>query len=405
VKKTNMLVEIARVVDRGNCSGCGTCALLNPATKMTLSEDGYMRPVTQDGHESNTDTNLLRTFAEACPGRRVDAQRPETSTRHPILGPITSIWEAYAIDPEIRFKGSSGGTITALSTWLLETDRVAQVHAAQPDDSDPRRTEAVRVTDSKDTLRTAGSRYAPVSVTPTVDIDSSTSAVVAKPCEISALRKLTQLRGIDGPILLSFFCAGVPSQHATDDLVERLGIPSDQELESLRYRGHGWPGEFTAQDTEGNVARTSYDVSWGSHLGPAIQSRCKICPDGVGESADITAGDYWRADERGYPDFANAEGVSVLIARTARGETLLREAAAAGVISIRSIDPDSVAAIQPSQSVRRRTLSGRLLGGRVAGHLPPRYRGFGLLGLSARAPVKSVRAAVGTYIRARRWQR
>ena len=131
--------------------------------------------------------------------------------------------------------------------------------------------------------------------------------------------------------------AGTPSQHATDAVLASLGAPPDADLVRLRYRGEGWPGSFTAQDAAGATWSTSYDASWGAHLGKAVQWRCKICPDGVGESSDVTAGDFWRSDERGYPLFDEGDGFSALVARTLGIEERLRTAQQVNVTEFASI--------------------------------------------------------------------
>ncbi|RZL84972.1 MAG: hypothetical protein EOP32_01615 [Rhodococcus sp. (in: high G+C Gram-positive bacteria)] len=395
--------EIAEDVRRGNCSGCGACALLDKDVSLALADNGFIRPRLNSSDSSETDPTALAEFRQSCPGISVQAQCPADATRHDFLGPIVSVWEAYALDAAIRFKGSSGGTLTALNEWLLATGEIDSVVVAAASASGPERTESSAVRTGSDVVRAAGSRYAPTANAAVADIDNPGSAVVGKPCEIAALRAIAKSRDQQPPLLLSFFCAGVPSQHATDSLIRELGVDEGAELAAVRYRGHGWPGDFYAEDARGNSVRASYDDSWGKHLGPAVQQRCKLCPDGVGESADISAGDFWRADAKGYPDFTDQDGLSVLIARTRRGEEVIRRAAQEGVISVRAVDPDAVAAVQPFQVVRRATLLGRLAGSRLAGHPTPRYRGFRLWWLSLRSPVRTLRATAGTFRRARRW--
>lgn len=222
----------------------------------------------------------------------------------------------------------------------------------------PTRTVPVTITSRKEALTAAGSRYAPVSALDGFDVSSD--AIVAKPCEISALARLRRLdpSGED-PLTLSFFCAGTPSQSATRSLVTKLGVEVDRAT-SVRYRGNGWPGEFVATDGKARGA-LSYDDSWGKHLGRDLQWRCKICPDGTGEDADIAVGDFWKADERGYPLFDNADGESVVIARTQRGHDLLMKVAREGVIALGEVDLDDAERIQPLQRARKRALLLRLL--------------------------------------------
>jgi coenzyme F420 hydrogenase subunit beta len=178
-------------------------------------------------------------------------------------------------------------------------------------------------------------------------------------------------------------------------------VSAGEHVTGLRYRGHGWPGRFTVDRADGSSVSASYEKSWGESLGPAVQWRCKICADGVGESADVTAADLWRADARGYPDFTDAAGVSALIARTRRGLDLVVRAVDAGIIAVHPIDIDELAAVQPLQRRRRETLAGRLVGTVLAGGRVPRYRGFSLLRLAFSRLRETVRVARRSYRRRR----
>jgi coenzyme F420 hydrogenase subunit beta len=391
--------EVGKVVRSGNCSGCGMCTLLDTGLQMRIDESGYSRPVREDAGVRVD--HAAERFRQACPGKRVAAQRPTGATWHPTMGPVIAVWAAWASDAETRERGSSGGVLTALAAWLTSAGVAAQVVGAAADIGDPRRTVPVTITSRAEALASAGSRYAPVSVAGNAAVQDAMTAVIGKPCEVSAVRALAVANGTEPPLLLSFYCAGTPRQSATTELLGSLGVDSTRPLAGLWYRGHGWPGRFTAVPETGPVVSTSYSESWGNHLGPTIQWRCKICPDGVGESADITAADFWTADELGYPVFAEGDGVSALIARTPRGRDVIERALAAGVLEMRSIDIDALAAVQPTQRKRRETLAGRLAGAVFAGVPIPRFTGFRLLRLGLAHPRGLVRSATGTFHRAR----
>lgn len=381
---------VKRVVDNDNCTGCGGCALISDRITMELSEAGWMRPVV--GPETGDSARRERDrFRAMCPGVRLSAPIAETGQTHPTFGRFVSAWSGRAISDDVRSSGSSAGVLTAMSSFLVETGRVKKVSAAAESPSAPTRTVPVRITTREEALKASGSRYAPVAA---LEGARGAEAIVAKPCEISALRRLDPDAR---PIALSFFCAGTPSQRATETLIENLGVdPSD--VVSLRYRGNGWPGEFTVADTR-TTAAISYDESWGKHLGRDLQWRCKLCPDGTGEDADIAVGDYWRADERGYPLFDDADGDSVVIARTQRGHDLLLEAAAAGAIAIEPVDLDDVARIQPLQRNRKRTLAVRQLARLVTLKRVPHYSGYHSWMNALQHPKESARTFAGTVKR------
>jgi coenzyme F420 hydrogenase subunit beta len=334
-------------------------------------------------------------FSAMCPGEIVSANRAPGTHQHPTMGAYKAVWRSWANDPELRQRGSSGGVLTAISSWMLASGQAARVTgaAAAPN---PRRSIPVTITTRSEALEAAGSRYSPVASLANPDVLRDGSAVVAKPCEVSALSRLTD----DDRLMLSFFCAGTPSALATDQLLEDLGVGATAKIDELWYRGRGWPGEFTAR-TGDTVVSADYNDAWGRALGPTTQWRCKVCADGVGENADIVAADYWQTDDHGYPSFADADGISALIARTQRGLDAVLRAAEAGVIHIEVIDMSSLEAVQPLQRDRRRFLAARLVGAALAGRRTPRFRGFALLLQSLRYPRQALRVGRGTYRRVR----
>lgn len=373
--------------------------MLSPAVSLRMNEEGFLRPVIEPDAEAALDGPSF-PLAEVCPGARQRPPRGESKRQHEIFGPYIEAWSAHAVDPAARTSGSSGGVLTALSTWLVESGRVPSVIGAAMDDASPARTRSVEIVTKDEALRAAGSRYAPVENVSRWGGDLH-RGLIAKPCEVTAARSFLNAASdsdVSQPPLLSFFCAGTPSQLATDRLISRLGFESP-EVTNLRYRGNGWPGDFSVTGRNAAVGTMSYRESWGQHLGRDVQWRCKLCVDGTGGDADLAVGDFWETDSAGFPDFTDRDGSSVLIARTELGLELALAAEAAGVVSLSRLNLGDVAGVQPLQVERRRTLAGRLLGRLLAGTPGPSYRRFGLCRLFFRYPRASVRAAIGTFLR------
>lgn len=391
--------QIDAVVARSACSGCGMCTLLDASVQMRLDAAGYLRPHFEGPSAPVPDAAAI--FRRSCPGVVVRAPAPPLgSERDALLGSALGVWRAWAADPEMRRAGSSGGALTALHSWLLESGRAARVTGAAMDAGAPRRTVPVTISTRAEAMAAAGSRYAPVAGLDNDDVLRPGTAVVGKPCEVAALRQATAAADGGAPLLLSFFCAGTPSQSATDALLGKLGVSEQAPVDSLRYRGDGWPGRFVAS-TEGRVVSADYQESWGETLGPTTQWRCKVCVDGVGELADVVAADSWETDDRGYPTFAEGEGVSALIARTPRGLAIVLEAEAAGVLELAPLSMRELRRAQPLQTARRRFLRARTLGALLAGRRSPRYPGFRLLPLMLTAPRTALRTLRGTFRRVR----
>jgi coenzyme F420 hydrogenase subunit beta len=401
-KSRSLSREIAKVVDNDNCTGCGACALVSSRVSMKLDQDGFMRPMLQIANDPLQDTKEAVLFRASCPGVIVQARKRGESRYHETFGTYISAWQGAATDEEIRFSGSSGGVLTALAGWMTDAGRINYAVGSRSEPEQPRRTVPVRITTKAEALAAAGSRYAPVSnlVSLSTGIDPA-AAIIAKPCEATALRQFqgaTKVPESERPIVLSFFCAGTPSQFATDRLVTKMGL-DPKKLRSLRYRGNGWPGNFTAVSESGSSESLSYDESWGKHLGRDLQWRCKICPDGTGEHSDISVGDYWRSDEKGYPIFDSAYGNSAVIARTERGHELLLAAIEAGVVELSPVDLETVARIQPLQRNRRRTILVRQFARLLSGKRVPIYRGYATLITSAKYPKLAAKTFLGTFLR------
>lgn len=363
----NVTQAAQRVVDTERCTGCGACALMDKGLTMSLSDDGYMRPVPNGDANSTT----VESFQKYCPG--ISVESPFANRRsHPILGPYVEMWHASATDDLTRQRGSSGGVLTVLQQWAVSRGATATNVAPSP--TDARRTVPVRIMTKEEVLASAGSRYAPVAAASGAGGLSRYDVAVGKPCEAAALRQIYSDRS-EAPLVLSFFCMGTPSSHATDELVRTIsGV--DEEVDSLTYRGNGWPGEFTVTRQDGSSESMSYGESWGVHLGPTVQWRCRTCLDGLGESADLVAGDLWDVDENGYPSFEEQDGVSVLIARTPRGRDAALAAQRAGLLRLNPTSEEAVLRAQPSQVQRKARGLARLAATWGMGLPTTRFRNF-----------------------------
>lgn len=391
--------EVSRVVRNDNCTGCGACAWMFPNVSMQLTTDGYMRPIVQT-RGSRADA---KRFKAVCPGVAV-SQVPATTHHHEVFGPYVSAWQGWARDNDLRHAGSSGGVLSALSAWMLEENSNRTIVASASSDDKPSRTVPVRLSTRAEVEAAASSRYAPVANLPLLGEPTGEDAMVGKPCEVAAARQRFELDGTeanDRPLLLSFFCAGTPSQWATDQLSAKLGVTVGSE-KALRYRGNGWPGSFTVEGSDGVIGTMSYHDSWGGHLGRQLQWRCKICPHGTGDHADIAVGDFWESDDSGYPSFVEGDGNSVIIARTAKGHSALLAAVGAGAVVLKQVDLTMVTRVQPLQVKRIQTLFGRLGGRVLAGKRIPRYKGFGLAARARRHPVTTAKTVASTWLRSMR---
>lgn len=347
------------------CIGCGLCQS-QLHVNMTEDEKGYIYPVflEQNGE-------FLR---QVCPVLNTYKDRKHDDL---IWGSIVKAVGAYSSDADIRKKSSSGGVLTALAIYLLESGKVDGVIQVCADNAKPTQTVCRVSTTKEDILVCCGSRYA-IS-TPWVDVltqleKDKTYAAIGKPCDISALRRLREVDADFACIkyLLSFFCAGLPSKNANTRLLKEMGC-KEEECVSLCYRGNGWPGMATAVDKKGNSYTMEYSKAWGQILGRDVHPFCRLCLDGIGEAADVACGDGWYI-KNNQPDFAEREGRNIVFARNEIGSRLLDEAADAGYIQMSHWeDLEDLKVIQKYQYTRKTTMKAKLWGYRLCGRVVPVY--------------------------------
>jgi coenzyme F420 hydrogenase subunit beta len=352
---------------------------------MTISPEGFARP----RQLQTLDEAEEQEVARICPGL-VLQQNAAGRLDHVLWGPLIAVRSGYATDPALRRNASSGGALSALLVHLLETgavDRVVQT-AASPDLPIGNTTVITRT--AAEVFDAAASRYAPSAPLEGLDrmlAESGRAAFVGKPCDVAALRALARRDPrIDRtfPYMVSFFCAGVPSLPGTRELLDRLEV-SEAEVVTFRFRGDGWPGRATATLKDGRRFSMSYADSWGAILSRHVQFRCKICPDGTGGFADVVCADAWHCDERGYPLFEEADGVSLVISRTTRGEAVVRGALDAGRVALEPLNVDVIARMQPGQVKRKRLALARLAALAVLRRPRPRVAGLHLFAAARQA--------------------
>jgi coenzyme F420 hydrogenase subunit beta len=366
------------VIKNDLCTGCGLCESVfgKEKIKIKFNNEGFLRP--SGTFKLNSDEEDL--FEKICPGINSKHHQPIKDKGYDsFLGPYISIHSGYATDAQQRFSGSSGGGLTALASYLLDTSKADCVLHMGFNESKPYLNEFKVSRTASEVLSNSGSRYAPSATL--VDLVGIVKkyhkiAIIGKPCDIVAVRnymKTNELAKSNIKYLLSFMCAGVPSQKGTQKLIEGFNL-KEENISELRYRGDGWPGYFKVKDKQGKFQKMTYNDSWGNVLNRYLQFRCKICPDGTGEFADITFADAWAPSKSGYPSFEEKDGKSLIIPRTGLGEKLLNDAVLEGYLGIHAEHSlKEVALMQPYQKQRKQNMIVRYLALKILGRNTPNY--------------------------------
>jgi len=402
-------MTLSRIVDRHLCMGCGACAAARPdVIRMTDTAAHGRRPLIA----SDADTASLHDLVKVCPGHSIGAASvPEARLTQgyelAAWGPILEVWEGHAADEELRFRGSSGGVVSALAQFCIEWQGFTGAVQVRARADQPLLNESVISRSRDDVLAATASRYAPASPCERLaDLRSATDphVFIGKPCDVAGA---VRVAAIDPAIAanlgltISIFCAGTPSLAGTQELMRDLGVGADDEVLEVRYRGRGWPGNMEVRYREAatghtRTAATSYADGWGRILQKHKQWRCQLCADHLGEHADLSIGDPW------YRPLDDGEaGQSLIVVRTERGRRLLLEAVRAGVVVVVQRSLATLAASQPNLERTRGAVFGRRLAARLAGAAAPVFPGAKLYRVWWRAlpPRAKLQSLAGTLKR------
>jgi coenzyme F420 hydrogenase subunit beta len=384
-----VLLGLDDIVTGGLCIGCGLCKSIAGADmiRMVMTPEGRERPVAVAPLPRET----LATINAVCPGTRIEGARPETFPQgveiDPIWGPAlpSTLTIAHASDPEVRHRGAAGGVLTALGQHLLRSGEVDLVLHVKASPDAPLRSLATISETPEAVLAAAASRYGPAAVFEELEAVLARGqpfAVIAKPCDIGAVRRLAQVDARAKALVrygLTLACGGESDLIKSLDVLNRLGL-DEKDLSLFRYRGHGNPGPTRVETKDGRGFELSYTEMWGEESGWRIQPRCKICPDAIGEAADLVSADCWPG---GAPVGEDA-GFNAVLARTKAGARLFENAIAAGALSVvRAIGFRDLDDFQPHQVRKKRAVWARLEGMRAAGMATPRVERLRIAHLAA----------------------
>lgn len=376
------VLTLDEIVENGLCIGCGLCRSVagSDHVRMVMTPEGRERPVTL----RPVDDATLERINAVCPGTRIGgpdpAERSAAAFDDDVWGPAQRIVIGHAADPEVRFRGSSGGVLTALARFLLDSGNVRFILHVAASRTAPMRSERRLSFDAAAVLDAAGSRYGPAA--PLVDFceildRGEPFALVGKPCDVTAVRNLARLDPrVDRQMryALTLICGGASELGKSEDVLRRFGVEED-ELTLFRYRGYGNPGPTRIETRDGRAFEMTYGELWEDESTWRIQARCKICPDAIGLAADLAASDVWPG---GGPTGEDA-GFNGIIVRTRRGRELYDAAVAAGVLTVvRDAKFSDFELFQPHQLRKRTAVWARLRGLRAAGKPVPHVTGLDL---------------------------
>lgn len=331
--------HIAKIVDSGLCTSCGTCVAICPenAIKMAETLKGLLLAKVNDDKCISCGLCL-----RVCGGSHLEPGliAPQVD---PFKGKVLKAYCGYATNENYRRKGQSGGVVTALLNFLLETSRSHRALVAHMPQHGKLRPEPVFVSGGGELGKVQGSLYCPVALNTAFDClkeeKGKKIVTVGLPCHLHGIRNAQchdDLWRSNIDLTIGLFCDRTLSFAAIDCLVEKAGAKMS-EVETFRYRDKsddGWPGsvymkcwdnqDFRVANRERQLIKERF-----------TPLRCRVCFDKMNILSDISVGDAWGVVE-------SREGHSSVLARTQKGLNLLESATGAGVLVLEQVDAERV---------------------------------------------------------------
>lgn len=334
--------SVGEIVARGLCIGCGVCAYSDAiGGTRYCSRRGQFVPALAGG---NRDDLLAYRL---CPGKGydivADAQSRYREAPYDVeLGRALICYAAHSNDPAVLARASSGGVVSEIALYLLETGAVdAVLTTVFRYTQDGPRAVGILAQSREEILAAQGSKYCPVDISHAVRAMRESDcrvAVIGTPCHVAGIRNLQRhdpslARKV--VIAISNFCGGVKSYRNVERLARAVGI-GPGEISSFRFRGGGQPGSMVIEARSGRRAELPYPAYVGM-TGVPKHLRCHLCVDATAELADLACGDAWL--ERFLLD---PSPWSVALCRNRLAQELVQSMAREGRITCREISPDEV---------------------------------------------------------------
>jgi len=332
------------VLEENLCVGCGVCFAVCPTQAISINADDYK------GYKVTIDEGKCKECQlclSSCPSYNLSMYpKFERDAKYfCYLGAFKNTYLGYSTNKKLRYSASSGGIATELLIFALKKGIIDGAIVTTMHRDSPLRTEVRLAKTEKEILSAKGSKYnvAPVGIKIKELLkERGRFAVIGLPCHILAFKNAAKsIKELDEKIVLyiGLFGGRVVYPECTKFLLKKEGIPYE-EVESISYRGCGWPGGMKIKLEWGKEIFLPLDYYWKTYFTSYLFTpyRCLLCNDVSAELADISLGDAW------LPNLKKRDslGVSKIITRTELGEKLLQDTFQQNRIYIEKVSPEVV---------------------------------------------------------------
>lgn len=331
-----MSKTIDEVVDNLLCTQCGTCVSVCPVQAIEMHETpaGMLVGIAHD--KKCIACGLCRRF---CPGATLNLNLDDFGD--PFRGNISGAYVGHCIDGTLRSTGQSGGVVSGLLLYLLETGRInAALVSTMPQDGSLR-PKSVLARTKEEICSAQGSKYCPVPLNSTLRHiqPGEIIATVGVPCQIHGIHNLERgnsalVAGIQYKIGL--FCDRTLHYTCIDKMASKARLKL-ADIAGIEYRSKaksGWPGDVSFKLHSGDIRYfpSTHRTRLKEYFTPPC---CRLCFDKTNILSDLSIGDAWGVSE-------TSKGDSVIIARNEKGVSLLMDACDKGYLEVEPFDVDSI---------------------------------------------------------------
>jgi len=275
----------------------------------------------------------------------------------------------YSNDPEVRKAAASGGIVSEILVYLLESGSIdgAMVSRLKIERGDIAG-ESIIAVDRNEILSSGGSIYSQTSSLPISEIKSFKGrvAVVGLPCDLRIYNRLSEKdKVLDEKTVLriGLFCGHNSRKDLIRQVLERKEIVID-EIQRFRFRRGKWRGNVEILLKSGDEIRFPFShFSIYQNLHFFSQRKCIFCKDHTAELADVSCGDAWLRHLKNEPIKH-----SVFIGRTKRGDDVIRRLTNEGRIAAENLSPRHVFASQKRSLIHHKSIRARARAARWFGY-------------------------------------
>lgn len=301
------------ICDRNNCTGCFSCVNACPKACITMEENeiGHIYPQIDEDICIN-----CGVCQKSCPNNnKINFNEPQKT------------YAAWSLNEKEHEKSTSGGIAAYLTRKIIENGGVVYGCSSVVSDE----VHHIRVDNLDDIKKLQGSKYVQSFINDTYikakdDLKAGKQVLfIGTPCQISGLNSYLT-KEYDNLTTFDLICHGVPPQKLLFDHMNLVAEGSEEKILSFREKNGYYLNIANYNKTL--YYKHQYDDLYYLGFGSSLFYRdscytCKYATDK--RCSDITLGDFWGLGKDIPFEHENANGVSVVLVNTKKGQSVLEE--------------------------------------------------------------------------------